>query len=457
METDYNLFMLEKISEKEFLQYLDTFLNFEKLPQKNIFWLDTIEFLCKKLGNPEKFAPCFHVAGSKGKGSVTSLIASIMQKAGYKMGLYASPHILDFTERVREGANFFSRDVYEKSALELVNTMNNIPLSDFPSERPVTWFELVTLFGFLCLRNANVNCAVYEVGLGGRLDATNVVNPKISVINTIELEHTEFLGDTVEKIAAEKAGIIKTNTPCVIAEQSESVRKVFEEIAESRNSKCYFINDLVKNISHKYVKSKTGEYLMETSFESSIFTRPIKANMKLLGKFQADNAALASCAVKLAYPEITEDIIEEGLKDVTLQARFEIIHNPKKYNGLNNLVIDGAHTVNSVHYTMETFDAFYKDKANLLFACAADKDVEDIAKYFKNRFRKVVLTRPGNIKSSSPEKMIKAFQDSKIDFVYEENYSKAIKDSLLQSEKTNSTLLVIGSFYLAAEVKKELM
>ena len=175
--------MLEKITEKEFLSWLDGFLNFEKLPQKNIFWLNTMEFLCKKLNHPESICPCFHVAGSKGKGSVASLIASIMQKAGYKTGLYASPHILDFKERIRNGKDFFSEDIYEKSALELMNTMESTPLSEFPSERNVTWFELVTAFGFLCMKNANVDCAVYEVGLGGRLDATNVVNPLISVID----------------------------------------------------------------------------------------------------------------------------------------------------------------------------------------------------------------------------------------------------------------------------------
>jgi len=452
--------MLEKITEKEFLSWLDGFLNFEKLPQKNIFWLNTMEFLCKKLNHPESICPCFHVAGSKGKGSVASLIASIMQKAGYKTGLYASPHILDFKERIRNGKDFFSEDIYEKSALELMNTMESTPLSEFPSERNVTWFELVTAFGFLCMKNANVDCAVYEVGLGGRLDATNVVNPLISVINTIELEHTEYLGDTVEKVATEKAGIIKNNIPCLISNQIPSVKKVFQTIAKERNSKCLFLDEILtsKNISYNYSKTPTGENRMNIEFSSSLFSRPIKTSLKLLGEFQAYNAALASCAVKLVYPDISEEIIEQGLSDVTLQARFEVKHNPAKYPKLTDLIIDGAHTVNSVHYTMETFETIYSNrKANLLFACAADKDVKDIALYFKGKFENITLTKPGNVKSCSPEKMIDAFTSANIPFTWEDDYAKAINDALDKSAKQNEVLLVIGSFYLAAEVKKALL
>ena len=148
-----------------FEKWADSFLNFEKTPKKNIFWLDTMRFLCEKFGNPESFAPCFHVAGSKGKGSVSVFIASILDEAGFKTGLYTSPHILNFLERIKSASGFFADEIYEKSAEEIINGFNNLD-EDFSKNHQVTWFELVTLFSFLVFRNAKVDYSVFEVGLG---------------------------------------------------------------------------------------------------------------------------------------------------------------------------------------------------------------------------------------------------------------------------------------------------
>ena len=206
-----------------FLDWLSDYLNFELNPKKNIFWLDTIDFLCKRFDNPQDYAPCIHVAGSKGKGSVSKMIACILEEAGYNVGLYSSPHITDFRERICKPSGFFDESVYEEAIKEMIPNVDSI--IDLPGDRPITWFELVTLYAFLCFRKAKVNWSVFEVGLGGRLDTTNVIRPKICCITPIELEHTEFLGDTLEKIAAEKAGIIKNCTPVVIArQQTESVK-----------------------------------------------------------------------------------------------------------------------------------------------------------------------------------------------------------------------------------------
>lgn len=435
---------------QEFLTWVDSFLNFEKLPQKNIFWLDMMEFLCAKLDNPQNKIPCFHVAGSKGKGSVCAMLASVLSEDKKKVGVYASPHISDFRERIRLNDKFFSDEVYKSAAVELKEKFEKIK-DELPKERAVTWFELVTVYAFLVMKHADVDCAVYEVGLGGRLDATNIVKPLISIINTIELEHTEFLGDTLEKIAAEKAGIIKDNIPVICSAQPENVKNVFIQKANEHNSKIYFADELTRRLEFSYDKKNQ---LMNVVLDSPLFSRPIKFNTKMLGEYQAKNAALAALALKLVYPDFDEDKIEKGLSRVSLPARFEIIHNPARFLKLDDLVIDGAHTVKSITNTLETLNQFYSDrKIHLLFACAADKDVEHIARLFLGRFDKVTLTKPGLTKSCDTKKMCQAFSDAKIDADFFEDFREGIKSALECAQNENAVLLVTGSFYLASELK----
>ena len=477
--------------------WIDSYLNFEKTPKKNIFWLDTMKFFCDKFGQPQDFAPCFHIAGSKGKGSVSMFIASILDEAGYKTGLYTSPHILDFIERVSSPGGAFEEEAYDKAVEEIMSGVQSIPSEELPGQRPITWFELVTLFSFLVFRQAKVDFSVFEVGLGGRLDSTNVVNPKVSVITPIELEHTEFLGDTLEKIAFEKGGIIKENTPVVIAKQRPEVRKFFEKIAAEKHAEAIFVEDFVqdlnfniKNISdciknntntttnkhdsnnkcinfHTSSQENSKILLMNVSFSSKIFKRPIQTDTLLTGGFQAENAALAVLAVKTALPNISEDVIERGLAKAKLPARFEIIQNPKGFENIPFLVMDGAHTVNSVRFTMETMNQVFgktdgrsekvEGKKSLLFACAADKDAKDIAPLFKNQFDSVFLTKPGNVKQSDLETLATAFNEAEIPYDINEDFEAQIKKAFDHANAHKSILLVTGSFYLIAEVKKFLL
>jgi len=444
--TDKNHFLMQ-----DFLDWVDSFLNFEKLPQKNIFWLNMMEFLCSHLGNPQDEIKSFHVAGSKGKGSVCAMISSILTTAGKKNGVYASPHINDFRERIRLNDSFFPDEIYERAAVELKEKFEQIK-NELPKERAVTWFELVTVYAFLVMKCAKVDEAVYEVGLGGRLDATNIIKPQISIINTIELEHTEFLGNTLEQIASEKAGIIKDGIPVICAQHPQNVKNVFIEKAREHNSKIIFAFDLLKKLEYSY---DSTQKIMNVKIDSELFKRPLSYSTKMPGSFQAQNALLAASAVKLIHPQITEDVFEQALSKVKLPARFEIIHNPENYPGLQDMIIDGAHTVKSISNTMETLEKLYKGKKlHLLFACAADKDVSHIAALFCNKFSKVTLTRPGLTKSCNAEKMNKAFSDAEIKADYFENYEEGIKKALELAEREKAVLLVTGSFYLASEVNK---
>ena len=476
--------------------WIDSYLNFEKTPKKNIFWLDTMRFFCEKFGHPENFAPCFHVAGSKGKGSVSTFIASILDEGGYKTGLYTSPHILDFIERVSSPKGPFEEEAYDRAVQEIMDGVQSISQEELPGQRPITWFELVTLFSFLVFRQAKVDYSVFEVGLGGRLDSTNVISPICACITPIELEHTEFLGDTLEKIAYEKGGIIKENTPVVIARQQPNVRKVFEKIAAEKHAKAIFVEDTIENLEYKIhcihfdTEKSNGslqkkdqcaqnnttctQELMNVSFYSSLFCRPICAKLRLSGAVQAENAALAALAVKTAIPNISEDAIERGLSKACLPARFEIIKNPSPFTGIPFLIMDGAHTVNSVKLTMETMKNVFADFSacsaplpsagnaeknpfTLLFACAADKDAKDIAPLFRNRFEAVYLTKPGNVKQADLGRLKSAFDEAGITYDCNEDFEQQIKKAFDQANVSKSILLVTGSFYLIAEVKRFLM
>ena len=437
-----------------FQEWLNDYLNFERNPKKDIFWLDTIDYLCKRFDNPQDFAPCVHVAGSKGKGSVSKMISCILEEAGYNVGLYSSPHIIDFRERICTPSGFFDESIYEEAIKEMVPNIDSI--IDLPGDRPITWFELVTLYAFLCFRKAKVDWSVYEVGLGGRLDTTNVLRPKICCITPIELEHTEFLGDTLEKIAAEKAGIIKNCTPVVISQQlKESVKIVFREKAITRHAPYYFVDEIIKNASYSFNDQSKK---MKIHLESDIFNRPIETEMKLLGKMQAQNAAQAAITVRKILPNLSEEIIEKGLAKASLPGRFEIIENVPGYEGINHLILDGAHTVNSIKLTVDTLNKLYPYKpVDLLFACAADKDIKDIAMVLKNNFEYIYVTKPGDKKQSDINSEIEAFKNADVSFTANPDYKLMIKTALEETAKKGHILLVTGSFYLLAEVKAYLM
>ena len=425
----------------DFHKWLDNYLNFEKSQTKGIFWLESMRFLCEKLSNPQDKIPCIHIAGSKGKGSCSAMISSIIEEAGYKCGVYTSPHITDFRERIGTAHSFFKDEIYEKSADELTSLVDSIPISELPAGRALTWFELVTVFAFLCFKNAECDFVVYEVGLGGRLDSTNVVKPLASVLMPIELEHTEFLGDTIEKIAAEKAGIIKKGIPAVIAPQNyKEADKVFKEKCAETGSKCIFVQDELKNLSYKYSKNGTMhvDFLLGEEIE-------ISTNLHLLGKVQALNAATATKAIKTALPEISDKSIEKGLAKAFLPGRFEIS---------KNIVMDGAHTVKSVSNTIETLNSVFPGKkAHLVFACAGDKDIKDIVSLFNGKFSSIIFTEPKTVRHCDAEKTSQIAAGQGIFGKIEKDVAQAIK-SAQKAAENKDIILITGSFYLVAEAKQ---
>lgn len=437
-----------------FEDWLDGYLNFERRPEKDIFWLDTADYLCRRFGNPQNSAPAVHVAGSKGKGSVSRMISCILSEAGFRTGVYSSPHITDFRERISLPRSFFDERIYEDSVRELVPKIESIIPDNLPGGRPVTWFELVTLFAFLCFRRAQTDWNVIEVGLGGRLDATNIITPRISCITPIELEHTEFLGDTPELIAAEKAGIIKPGVPVVVApQQSAGVREIFSRTATERRSPCVFVDEVTDYVDWEF-SCGNGLPMMTVSLGGPLFSRPIRTELRLLGGMQAWNAAEAAVTVKTLFPGMDEAVIGRGLSEAALPGRFEIVRNVPGFPGIPALVLDGAHTVNSIRLTLDTADRLYGDNICLLFACAADKDIKDIAGLLAGRFRKFFITRPGGQKASDLAAETEAFRNENVSFISDPDYVRMTRTALGEADACGSVLLVTGSFYLVAEVKR---
>jgi dihydrofolate synthase / folylpolyglutamate synthase len=418
-----------------------------------------MKFLCNRFSHPQNSFKSLHVAGSKGKGSVSVMLFSILRSYGISSGLYTSPHLLHFSERIAGPDGPFPDEIYGKAGDILERLVTSIIPETLPTHTDPSWFELVTLYAFLVFKEAALPWAVIETGLGGRLDATNVIDPEASILTAIELEHTEYLGDTLEKIAGEKAGIIKFGKPVFCSAQTQSVRDVFSSTASKNNAPIFFIDDVIQEMTHESTENGLKCTIdFKTVDGGAIFLRPLRFTLSLLTSVQAQNAALAAYTIKYLFPEITEEQIESGLSKAWLPARFEIstyCENEKKIS----VILDGAHTERSIGLVLETFKRIFTQKAHLLFACAADKNITGVIPSFSTIFSKITITRPGDKKESNLQGVAKEITDyfsnkSETEIKIEYDYEKAIQEALHYACSDNAPLLVIGSFYLVAEVKK---
>lgn len=401
---------------KELNTWLNQFLNFEKLPDTSALKLSTMRTLCAHFQHPESNYKCIHVAGSKGKGTIAANIAAILGVNGYQTGVYSSPHVLHFTERITmDGAQPFSQAVYDQAFLELRAGVEQLIADGKINPQILTWFELVTLFGMLVFRAAKVDFAIFEVGMGGRLDATNVILPECIAMGPIELEHTQYLGSTLSQIATEKAGTFKERTPIVSAPQRPEVVKVFEELAKAKHSPLLFVP---------------------------------------AADYQTVDRNVAKLAVQQFIPDA--DLKDDALMQVRLPGRYEIIQNLPNYLTLPYLLIDVAHTAKSISAVLARLKKDGK-AGNLLFGCAADKNVEEMARLIvgSGLFQQIYLTKPGDFKKSDLARMQQAFSQAGAKGIKaSEDFQNFIPQVLAQSSKDGAPLIVLGSFYLAGEVKK---
>jgi len=436
--------------------FLDSFINFEiqsKADAGTFFQLKRIEEFCARLGDPQKKFTCIHVAGSKGKGTTCAFVAHILEKAGYKVGLYTSPHLKDVNERIRifgrpdtrqRTNDIFPNSISREDLGHLINKYRHV-FETFRKESPqkaLTYFEALTALAFLYFKQEAVDFAVLETGLGGRLDATNVVAPFVCGLTPISMEHTAVLGDTIAKIAFEKASIIKPNTPVVVAPQPKEAQIVIEGKARTLNAKLYCLG---KDILFEC--GPTSPLAQEFSVHG--LNAQYRLQSRLLGRHQVANAALAIGLVEcLSQKEcyIAPQAIEEGIKETFWPCRFEVVTKEPW------IVLDAAHTPDSMRSLHQTVRQIFPDsKVIVILGTSSDKDINGICQAVKDMAADIIFSRAHHPRAYFFEDTIKGmFKDIPVEDIPE--VSQAIDKVLTRAQK-NDVILIAGSVFLAAEAR----
>lgn len=375
---------------------------------------NTLAFL-EVLGNPHEKLKCLHVAGTNGKGSTSSMLSSILQEAGYKVGLYTSPHLKDYRERIKIN----SLEISEEFVTEFISKHQ-----DFMIKQQLSFFEMTVCLSFEYFYQQKIDYAVIEVGMGGRLDSTNVIMPLVSVITNIGWDHTQFLGDTLGKIAFEKAGIIKNKIPVVIGSFTEETKEVFEKVAFENNSKLFFASNYVKK------------------------NFPCVLN----GKYQEENVktVLQTIAVlnSLDYFDISDEIVAKGLlkvvKNTNLQGRWQQLQsNP-------TIICDTAHNYDGLKITMQQVQEQYYNELHLVLGFVNDKDLDKIIPLFPKKAQ-YYISKP-NVPRGMDEKVAQSkFREYGIESQIFPNVSLALAKAKENSGE-NDFIYVGGSTFVVAEV-----
>lgn len=394
--------------------------------------LDNIKHLLNYLGNPEKKLKAFHVAGSNGKGSTCSFLASILQEAGFKVGLYTSPHFVKFNERIRING----KQISDSRIINFLDCNKS-----YIDEHKPTFFEITTALAFQYFAEQKVDFAVIETGLGGRLDATNTINPIASVITSISLEHTHILGDTIEKIATEKAGIIKSRVPVFISDLPDEASKIIQEICEKRNSELFKLNNYV-SLNSKKINIKFGT--VKRAYEK----------IGLKGEHQLKNSALAILTLSKTLNIIDHKTIQNGLDNVVansgIQGRYE------RFGEKGNIIFDSAHNLEGLNIFLDEFKNEYHKykKCSLIFGAMKDKKIAEMLIAVNNYFTDIYITSTNYERAATAEE-IKSIADninlkSKID----NSPEKLVLNHLHKNNE--ECLVVLGSIYLIGQIKLKL-
>jgi dihydrofolate synthase/folylpolyglutamate synthase len=402
--------------------------------------------LLARLDGPHLGRRTVHVAGSKGKGSVASMIASVLQAAGGSTGLYTSPHLHRFVERIAVDGEPISPDDFARLLGELAPCIETEDADG--AYGAVSTFEALTALAFLYFRERAVRWQVLEVGLGGRLDATSVLEEKdVCVITPIGLEHTAVLGDTVAQIAEEKAAIITSGTTVVMAPQRESAAEVIRRVSAERGATLI-------EVARACALSRTAHSPDGQDFTLRTGRGTYKLRLPLLGRHQLDNAATAVLALEALAPdavEIGEATVRQGLAGVRWPARIEVLRRRPL------VVVDGAHDRDSARRLAQTVrEELGRSNALLLVGCSGDKDVGALAAELASLARQVVVTRSRHPRAMEPRQVARAFAEWEVPVVEEEPVSAALDAALAQAEP-GDTVLVAGSLFVAAEAREHLL
>ncbi len=428
------------------VEYMEHFTNLERKTDKystRTYRLDRMQAIMDVLGNPQRKYRTIHVAGSKGKGSTASYIAAGLKAMGYKVGLYMSPHVSDYRERFTLCGQFVSDADLVSTGSLLATSLEGFHFCDSMGENEPTTFELYTAFSFLLFARLGCQWAVIETGLGGRLDATNILLPEASVITPIELEHCDILGDTLAKIAWEKSKIIKAGRPSFSAYQTPEALAVLRSEALSVSSTFSYLGDCVLHLDESSVVFSSG---------SSYSFR-----LAMPGMVQAQNCALAILVLS-SLGLFSAEVSLPALEAVALPGRMERIEWKR------TLYLDGAHTQNSMGHLLETFRSIYPSSCSgsrpgvCIFGCVSGKNIDAMADEVLSCFDKIVVCRPGTFKKSDPQgiySLLSSRCSAGQTIVLREDASSALAWAL-ENSLGSEPILCCGSFYLAGVIKEAL-
>ncbi len=420
---------------QEAVAYIDETPKFTK---KNT--LDHTRAFLKRLGDPQEKMKILHVAGTNGKGSVCSFLASMLKAGGKRTGLFTSPHLVKINERFVVDEQDVSDEEFLEAFHTVMDCVEEMKEEGYPHP---TYFELLFLIGMKLFERAGVEYLVLETGLGGRLDATNsVAHPLVSVITSISLDHTEYLGDTVAAIAGEKAGIIKEGVPVVYDASCPESAEVIRRRAEELHAPAYPITPKMYKIS------KTTKKHIDFSIDSGYYD-DIRLSISSVAEYQVKNAAEAVTAIRVIDREgaFTDEVIRKGVEEMRWQGRMETV--------LPGVIIDGAHNEAGVEEFVKTARRLEADyPVTLLFAAVGDKDyrhmIETICREL--RLERVIVTEIGGYRSVDvkvPEELFRQFGAKKVTAIpdVEEAFDEALR------EQGDGILFCVGSLYLVGNIK----
>jgi len=414
--------------------------------QKQIFDLGRMDALLELLGNPHRSTPTIHVAGTKGKGSTAAFCDAVLAAAGYRTGFYSSPHLHSFCERIRRDTAPISQPRFASLVEELWPYQERIGRGAQLGE--VSLFEFMTAMAFWCFSEDQVDFQTIEVGLGGRLDATNVVDPEVVVITSISLDHTSILGDSLEQIAAEKAGIIKPQVPVVIAPQPpQALEVILSKCREQRALSVRLPEDVTWSLEDQdisgqslRVRGRLGEYSLR---------------IPLLGAHQLENASTALAALEILMEKgyaISQDAIKQGFATTCWPCRMEVLAKRPL------LLADGAHNPHSIGVVLRSLPEYLSyRRIALIVGFSRDKQISEMVNLLAQQAPTVYATRSRHPRSVPPDELGDMFRDQGAESVTEIETVEEAVSLARQAAGPEDLILGIGSLFVAAELREAVL
>jgi dihydrofolate synthase/folylpolyglutamate synthase len=435
------------------LELLYSFNNFQttpgNAPVSKTFNLDRIQKLADAIGNPHRQFQSIHVAGTKGKGSTVAMIESVLRHAGLRTGLYTSPHLHTFRERIRVNGAMISPNAVIAGVEKIQPIIATLP--------GITTFEIITALAFDYFAQQKIDVAVLEVGLGGRLDATNIVTPRIAVITSISYDHLAILGNTLTQIAREKAGIVKPLVPVICPPQVDEAMQVIEQVTREKNAPLVAITPALEFqvADVEYRLASTQNNLDAQTFTLTINREQSKTyRLKLLGRHQLINTATTLAALFVLRAQgiaISEPAIETGLATVEWQGRFEILaHHPY-------LVVDGAHNADSAHHLrLALHDYFPNARWHFVFGASNDKDIAGMFAEILPHATSLTLTRYASPRAAEPEQLKKSALPYSVPIDLANDVPGALQVAR-QRAALDDVICVTGSLFVVAEAREAIL